>query len=142
MKYSDSFPARQMYIFPHSNSTVFIYLFTSRNKGKFHEENSTLPQKYLFAPRICVVFYVCNAHIFQSMPVLEIQLSSWDNITDLLKLRPNFCPKVDQEVKIIVKVVKIIDENNIPTCIFVQSLSFHDFKILYRLNVNYLDWWV
>ena len=76
------------------------------------------------------------------MPVLEIQLSSWDNITDLLKLRPNFCPKVDQEVKIIVKVVKIIDENNIPTCIFVQSLSFHDFKILYRLNVNYLDWCV
>ena len=50
------------------------------------------------------------------MPVLEIQMSSWDmlhtttldNITDLMKLRPNFCPKVDQEVKIIVKVVKII----------------------------------
>ena len=83
-----------------------------------------------------------SAHNFKSMPVLEIQLSSWDNITDLLKLRPNFCPKVDQEVKIIVKVVKIIDENNIPTCIFVQSLSFHDFKILYRLNVNYLDWCV
>ena len=37
-----------------------------------------------------------------------------DNITDLLKLRPNVCPKVDQEVKIIVKVVKIIGEKNIP----------------------------
>ena len=61
-----------------------------------------------------------------------------DNITDLMKLRPNFCPKVDQEVKIIVK-VKIIAENNIPTCIFKQSLSFHDFKISYRLNVDYLD---
>ena len=63
-----------------------------------------------------------SAHIFQSMPVLEIQMSSWDllhtttldNITDLLKLRPNFCPKVDKEVKIIVKVVKIIGEKNIP----------------------------
>ena len=91
-----------------------------------------------------------SAHIFKVCLYLKFKcpheicyiLQQLDNITDLLKLRPNFCPKVDQEVKIIVKVVKIIDENNIPTCIFVQSLSFHDFKILYRLNVNYLDWCV
>ena len=40
----------------------FYYLHFQKCGGKFHEENSTLSQKYLFGTRMCVV---CSAQVFQ-----------------------------------------------------------------------------
>ena len=40
-----------------------------------------------------------------------LHTTTLDNITDLMKLRPNFCPKVDKEVKIIVKLIKTLPDS-------------------------------
>ena len=96
MKYSD-------YIFPRQICTFFLiqilqYLpiyFQKQGKvpqGNFH----SAPKVFICTKNLCSMLCT-SAHNFKSMPVLEIQLSSCDNITDLMKLRPNFCPKVSEQ---------------------------------------------
>ena len=114
MKYSDYFPLDKCKFFLIQILQYLPIYFQKQGKvprGKFH----SAPKVFICTKNLCSMLCT-SAHIFKVCLYLKFKcpheicciLQQLDNITDLMKLRPNFCPKVDQEVKIIVKVVKII----------------------------------